>query len=300
MLIKKFESYTQLPKKVFPTDKCVHYNSLSELFKKHGLDEREYKNNSKKDFWSGFIHGKMYKNVIFPEMKQSDVVPNSSNMVYGQEIFLLPKHYDDSNDKKIYDKKKKDFLNNMKKLLGSDYNEKELIKHVNFGNVKFNWVNDFLRVVYEEFKEYYQKDHLRVWLPKDTDDKPWIGYDFPHKYSLHGEKVSPNGVYYLSDIEEYIHDKYGISDDLLYDFLVKNQYIEGRYWERVWGFFFKDHTPSSGKLSRGDSKYGMKATENINHILNILEKDFSHDFVGGSYISGLPVFVDYYKKIKDY
>jgi hypothetical protein len=26
----------------------------------------------------------------------------------------------------------------------------------------------------------------------------------------------PNGVYYLSDIEKYINDKYGIADTLLY------------------------------------------------------------------------------------
>jgi hypothetical protein len=46
----------------------------------------------------------------------------------------------------------------------------------------------------------------------------------------------PNGVYYLSDIEKYINDKYGIADTLLYNFIIDNSYIEGRYWEKVWSF----------------------------------------------------------------
>jgi hypothetical protein len=50
-------------------------------------------------------------------------------------------------------------------------------------------------------------------MPKD---KLWSldWYDYPHKYNIVGDMDRPNGVYYLSDIEKYINDKYGIADTL--------------------------------------------------------------------------------------
>lgn len=45
----------------------------------------------------------------------------------------------------------------------------------------------------------------------------------------------------------------------------------------------------------GFGQYGMEPTENILHILNIIEKDF--DIKSTNY-SGFPIYIDYYKKIE--
>jgi hypothetical protein len=43
--------------------------------------------------------------------------------------------------------------------------------------------------------------------------------------------------------------------------------------------------------------YGMEPTENISHILNIIEKDFG-DEINGTEYEGFPIYVDYYKKVE--
>jgi hypothetical protein len=300
MKIEKFESYSNIPEKKFPTGKCIHYNSLTKVFEQNNLNEREYLNDHNKDFWSKFIHDKMYKNVVFPNTKMKDIDPKMYNMVYKEEVFLLPKSYDSSNDEEIYKKNKNYFFKRMKELMGDKYDEDILKRNINFGVKKFDWVNDFLKVAYDKYKQYYENGYLRVWMPPDVEYDNWEGYDYPHKYDIVSDLAHPNGVYYLSDIEKYIDYKYGISDDKLYEFLIKNEYIEGRYWERVWNFSYgyKDGKLDTTKLSRGRKKYGMLATENINHILNIIEKEFKDELITNSkYESGLPVYVDYYKKV---
>jgi hypothetical protein len=62
-----------------------------------------------------------------------------------------------------------------------------------------------------------------------------VGMVSTQKYNIVGDRWITNGVYYLSDIEKY-NDKYGIADTLLYNFIIDNSYIEGRYWEKVWSF----------------------------------------------------------------
>jgi len=41
----------------------------------------------------------------------------------------------------------------------------------------------------------------------------------------------------------------------------------------------------------------MEPTENITHILNILENEFG-DEINGSDYEGFPVYIDYYKKVE--
>ena len=40
----------------------------------------------------------------------------------------------------------------------------------------------------------------------------------------------------------------------------------------------------------------MEPTENILHMLNIIEKDFGDEIQGTDY-EGFPIYVDYYKKV---
>lgn len=285
--------------KKFPTDKAIHYNSLSNLFQEKGLDERVHNHDNNKDFWYYYIHSKLYKNTVFPKFKIIDLFGNGDKLIEKEAVFLLPRRYDHSDDLNKYKEMKEQFHKEMKLLMGNKYDEKTLNENVNFGPKDFSWVNDFLDVVYERYSQFYQDGYLRVWMPADVDYNPWKGYDYPHKYNTVGDLVRPNGVYYLSDVEKYIDDKYGIQDDQFYYFIISNQYIEGRYWERIWniGYDYAKSKLDTSKLSRGS--FGLKATENINHMLNIIEKDFKEDLVTNSdYESGLILYIDYYKKVK--
>jgi hypothetical protein len=51
-------------------------------------------------------------------------------------------------------------------------------------------------------------------MPKDASYDHWLVWIITHKYNIVGDMDRPNGVYYLSDIEKYINDKYGIADTL--------------------------------------------------------------------------------------
>ena len=253
--------------------------------------------------------------IVFTKMKdiegwskegQND--PRYEKFIFGESVFLLPISYDPSGDKEEYKNKKKNFYDKMRdfaRQMGKSQSEedkfmKDLEKNVNFGPSGYDWANTFLKIIHDKLGQYYQNGKLRVWFPKDSDYDPWEGMGYPHKYNIVGDLENPNGVYYLSDIEKFIDDKYGISDDLLYKFVIDNQYIEGRYWERVWSFPTenrKDGGGSPNKLQKsGFGKWGMEPTENILHILNIIEKEFGDEINGNDY-GGFTVYVDYYKKV---
>jgi len=132
------------------------------------------------------------------------------------------------------------------------------------------------------------------------DYDPWKGLDYPHKYNIVGHLDRPNGVYYLSDIERYIDDKYGIKDDLFYQFIINNQYIEGRYWERVWSLSTEDKNgKDTGNILQKSNfgEYGMEPTEDIFHMLNIIQQDFGDEIKSTDY-EGFPIYIDYYKKVE--
>ena len=278
-------------KKKFPTCKAINYNYISHILEKYGMDEAPI---GEPSFWTDFIHKKLYDTVTFPNIKLSDLEPRMGGMIMTESIFSLPKHYDSSNDLEDYNLRKKQFWDNMTEIVSKE--ELETIKKsqsVNFGPKSLEFANEYLKVIYDELSEYYINDKLMVWMPHDLDtDSHWVTYDYPHKYDLDSDIISPNGVYYLSDIEEYLKKKYGLEDELFYKFIVDNMYIEGRYWERVW---YINH--DNGILKRLGGKYGMDATENIDKILSVLEKDFNEEFTGSLYKPGLLIYVDYYKKI---
>jgi hypothetical protein len=125
--------------------------------------------------------------------------------------------------------------------------------------------------------------------------------DYPHKYNVVGDLDRPNGVYFLSDIEKFIDDKYGIKDELFYKFIIDNQYIEGRYWERVWSLKtenFEKEGGSENKLQKSNfGKWGMEPTEKILGMLGIIEHEFGDEIQGNDY-EGFPIYIDYYKKIE--
>lgn len=316
--IKKFKIFEEVvlkPVKKFPTDKAVHWNYLMEILKEAGIDPYEdlkgRRDSRLIDFCFAKCSGK--DSIVFPKdiegwSKEGQNDPRYEKFIFGESVFLLPISYDPSGDNEEYKNKKKSFYDKMRdftRQMGKSQSEedkfmKDLEKNVNFGPSGYDWANTFLKIIHDKLGQYYQNGKLRVWFPKDSDYDPWEGMDYPHKYNIVGDLENPNGIYYLSDIEKFIDDKYGISDELLYKFIIDNQYIEGRYWERVWSFpteNLKDGGGSSNKLQKsGFGKWGMEPTENILHILNIIEKEFGDEINGNDY-GGFPVYVDYYKKV---
>lgn len=291
---KLFEELVNKPIKKLPTDKAIHWNYLLLILEENGIDPQELVKGQINTGFCDFCFKKCSGNLMFPNKKDMD---NSSykDFIFGESVFLLPEKYDSSDDLKNYNKIKKDYLDKMLdfsiKMGKSSKEQEEFVKnaekHTNFGPNNYDWVNKSLKILHDKLGEYYKDGNLRVWFPFDADDDGWEIYDYPHRYDTNLDR--PNGIYYLSDIEKYIDDKYGIKDDLFYDFIINNNYIECRYWERVWSLRIENNTLKK----RNFGKYGMEPTENITHILNIIEKDFKNDINGE-----FPIYIDYYKKIE--
>ena len=306
---KLFEEAGIKPVKKFPTDKAIHFNYLEGILKSAGIDMYREGRNSTSFF--DFCFKKCSKDVVFPNRKDNVGWDDSryDEFIFGESVFLLPESYDSSRDAEESIQKKKNFLDKMRdfaKEMGKSKEEQDKFvedaeKHTRFGPDSFESNNKALKVIHDELGQYYKDGKLRVWLPKDRDYDAWEGYDYPHKYNVVGDLDRPNGVYFLSDIEKYIDDRYGIKDDLFYQFIINNEYIEGRYWERVWSLtteFTSEGEGAKDKLKKsGFGKWGMEPTENILHMLNIIEKDFGDEIQGTEY-EGFPIYIDYYKKVE--
>jgi hypothetical protein len=300
-----FEESVSKPVKKFPTEPAVHLNYLEKILKEAGIDM--YSNRDKSFFKFCFDKCSSKDSVVFPNRKDSEGWDDAryEKFIFGESVFLLPISYDSSNDAADADKSKKNFLDKMRdfaKQMGKDEDQfvKDAEKNVRFGPTSYEWANNYLKIIHDKLGQYYKDGKLRVWLPKDTDYDAWEGMDYPHKYNIVGDLDRPNGVYYLSNIEKYIDDKYGIKDDLFYKFIIDNEYIEGRYWERVWSLTTEYTSEGKGakdKLKKSNfGKYGMEPTENILHMLNIIEKDFGDEISGTDY-EGFPIYIDYYKEV---
>lgn len=305
---KVFESGNAKPVKKYPTEKAVHFNSIIELLKEKGLDPYNLSGGSRGEGIQDFFFEKCSQNnIVYPNNKEQDIRKGRidsdlyKKFIFGESVFLIPTEYDSSNDEVNHIEKKRSFIQRMKDMMSPTKSPDEMDKFVKdlessvyYGVNSYEWANPALKIIHDKYSQYYKDGKLRVWFPKDRDYDPWEGYDFPHKYNVVGHLDRPDGVYYLSDIEKYIWSKYGIKDDDFYEYIIQNEYIEGRYWERVWSLRVDEKNP--GKFERKGGTYGMDATENINHMLNIIEKDFNGEITATDY-EGFTIYVDYYKKI---
>jgi len=315
---KLFEESITKPTRKFPTEPAVHWNYLMGILEKAGLDPNDdlvkgRRSTSFQNFCFAKCSGR--DNVVFPKMldiegwsKQEREDIRYEKFIFKESVFLLPESYDPSNDAVEYDQRKRGFLDKMRdfaKQMGKSKDEQDKFvqdaeKHTSFGPSGYDWINPALKIIHDKLGKYYKDGKLRVWFPEDRDYDPWVGMDYPHKYNVAGDLDRSNGIYYLSDIEKYIDDKYGIKDDLFYKFIIDNQYIEGRYWERVWSLSTEDENgkDTGNKLQKSNfGKWGMEPTEDILHMLNIIEKDFGDEIQSTDY-EGFPIYVDYYKKVE--
>lgn len=310
---KVFEEAGIKPVKKFPTEKAIHFNYLEGILKEAGIDMYQDIMGKRSTSFFNFCFDKCSgkSDLVFPNRKDSEGWDDAryEKFIFGESVFLLPESYDSSGDAEESIQKKKSFLDKMRdfaKEMGKSKEEqdkfvKDAETYTHFGPSGYEWANPGLKVIHDELGQYYKDGKLRVWFPKDRDYDPWEGYDYPHKYNVVGHLDRPNGVYLLSDIEKYIDDRYGIKDDLFYQFIINNEYIEGRYWERVWSLtteFTSEGKGAKDKLKKSNfGQYGMEPTENILHMLNIIEKDFGDEIQGTAY-EGFPIYVDYYKEVE--
>lgn len=189
--------------------------------------------------------------------------------VESQSVVMLPKTYDNSNDNLEYKKKKLKFIKSMEEF-GHKMDD-DALKHVHFGTSDFGWVNEFLAYLYDKYKQHYINGYLPI-FNDFKDECYWIKnqVDFPYPKA-----------YYLSDIERYLNTDYDIDTDDLYEWICKDIYIEGRYWER----FFK-YEPTLELYN------GTKASKNVEAAIGLIKAEL--DFDGDEF----PLFIDYYKGIK--
>ena len=309
----EFKKYTKMTDKAtekYPVDyKCTFIYDIAEKLEKRGIDV--YKLGKIKKTKSGYEHwNSLYEwinkklqadNTIYPNQRTIDLFPSMTDyktLSEGNSVVLLPIHYDSSKDEEIF---KKEYEISRNKLIEYAKNrlktDEELQQHikdidanVDFGVSSFEWVNIALDAIYEDYKQYYVDGYLKVWLPQDWD----YGNEFAENEDGDTEHDYPiKKMIFLSELEDYLKTNYGLSDNSFYEYIIANDYIEGRYWEIASGLCCgKDY-----KFPRKNSQYGMDATPEIDKMLGIIETEFIDIMKGNK--EYLPIYVDYFKKIKD-
>jgi cytidyltransferase-like protein len=111
-----------------------------------------------------------------------------------------------------------------------------------------------------------------------------IGIIYPGVNRLYYEKEKYwprlEKAYFLSDLEKWIEDTFDINTTGFYEWILDCQYIERRYWERVWEYHIEDETFRK-----------TKANKNIMQINEILRQLYK--------VKIMPIFIDYYKDYND-
>jgi hypothetical protein len=308
---KIYESMTSLPIERYPVNyECTHIYDISDKLEKYGLKLTNLRpkvptKNEYHDFnFYNFIGKKIQKeNTIFPKLRLCDEPNRSkddrmSDYTDPGSVILLPRYYDSSKDeenhKKYVEDSKNKLIDNFKLLYKGDKLKdaiSNIDKHVNFGVSSFEWANIALDKIYEEYKQYFNGNYLRVWSPYDNDTNTSFD-DNPGENTEHGYPIRK--MLHLSDIEKYLESNYDLSDDLFYQFVIHNNYVENRYWEKPLGLFLDKNM----QFIRLGGKYGMDATPTINSMLGILEMEYKH-LIQNNRNELFPIYIDYYKKIKD-
>jgi len=282
---KTFEQNYYKPSFKRPIDyKCLNIDMV--------LDELSEEDNT--FFWKWFNRANNDDkiNVIFPEKEiweESYEFQKKQYEPYGmkaikqkfiekQAIFKLPRFYDGSNDKKNYDDRKKSFFSDMKdsfqkrKIPWTKETEKDFADNVDFGEQKFERINTILEKIYDKYPEHYDDDTIKCW--HNYEDEPDIDFDYP---VLDYEKKA----LYLSELIEWIKT-FDMNTNGFYEWILRSQYIEGRYAWRVWQYDLDE------KNFRKE-----KAPENILQINEMLKQLYKVDITQ----DGLAIYFDFHKDV---
>lgn len=282
------------PQLKYPVEKCLDFNRFHYEMDKQGLDLTDIpiqpygnKNVSRKS--GNFYELLNTMDPIFPELtswKLYDEKQRKENKRFGiphtpyryserEAIYELPIKYDSSNDYANWVEKRVKFFDNMKimaKLRGkkqTEEDEKMYDDHVDFGPKSYDWYNIVLDKLYELYPQHYKNGKIKIWHNDDDFDEGKQMWDYPY-----------DKAYFLSDLEKWIEDTFNIDTTGLYEWILDNQYIERRWWNRVWYYDIANETFRK-----------QKATENIKQINELLKQMFKTE--------SMPIYVDYYKEYSD-
>lgn len=312
--LKEFKNYkkmTDKPIEKYPVDyKCTFIYDIAEKLESKGIDvyklgkSRKTKSSYDRDnSLYSWIHNKLQQdNTIYPNEKTIDIYPKMTDyktIAEGNSVVLLPMHYDSSADEEIHRKEVEKAMKNFREVAKQKYGDdeekintfiKQIEANVDFGGSgSYDWVNIALDAIYEEYKEFYVDGCLKVWLPKDWDCGNYFAEN-DGENTEHGYPIKK--MIFLSELEEYLKTNYDLSDDLFYQYICSNDYIEGRHWENPSGLSCdKDY-----KFPRKGGKYGMDATPEIDKMLGIIETEFVDMVKDKEYLN---IYVDYYKTVED-
>lgn len=302
---------TNLPIEKYPLNyKCTHVYDISDKLKeKYGLNLTNLKpdtptKNEYHDFnFYDFVSKKIQKeNTLFPDRR---IIEDAGDDVRYEEytdtgsVVLIPMRYDSSNDNEVHKKQKEEGRNKLINIFRNLYKGdklknaiEDIDQHVDFGRPNFEWSNIALDAIYKEYKQYFKNGYLRVWFPYDNDYDATFMFN-KSEDSSHGYPVRK--LLHLSEIEKYLETNYNLSDELFYQYIINNNYVEGRYWEKPYNLYLeKDKT-----FTRKGGEYGMDANDTIDKMLSVLEmefKDIIHEHIKGDEV--LEIYIDYYKPIK--
>jgi len=203
---------------------------------------------------------------------------NRYKFLEKKAIFELPKSYDASNDKKDYEKRKKNFLQDMKELLnssGKKWNaetEKSYTDNVNFGEKNFEKINTILEKIHNKYSQYYGEDTIKCWF--NYEDEPENAFDYP-------ELDHENEGLFLSELINWI-ESLGLDSKNFYEWILRTQFVEGRYAFRIWNYDLDDINYRK-----------EKATENIRQINEMLRQLYKDDIDDNC----IPIYFDFYKDV---
>ncbi len=318
------------PTKKFPTERCLNITNVRNYIEQkykidfYNLQPGVPTRNEYHDFnLFNFIPAKCMEDLLYPLIKPEDIDKENAyrykDHIGGQSVVLIPAFYDSKHDladhmsKKIEGKQK--LLNMMKDTFKSkkeqtDF-ENNMDKHIDFGPTDFSWANIALEAIHKEFSQYYIDGRLRIWYPDNKCEYEWKEdvYEYPHRFNVVGHRDShyTDGVYYFTDIVNYIDQKYGLYNEKqwksitskLYEYIIRNEYIEGRYYERIWSLQCEEGS-TERKFKRKGGKYGMDATKEIDQLLSIIEHDFSDDILlnASEYHGEFPIYMDTFQLVK--
>ena len=218
---------------------------------------------------------------MFAGMEDQGVKAMKNPYLDYQSVFTLPIKYDSSEDKENAKKSKQEFMDNMKKMTlarGKKWDEKTYLDNVKFEPESYEYINQFLSVVHKHFGEHYKNGVIKCWKKGDKDTKGIFDYP-PLDYE--------NEAYHLSELEKWI-ESFDMDVTGWYEWILRYNYVEGRYWQRIWGYDLID------KNFRKE-----EAPENIKQINELLRQLYKIGDTDNPEGEQFPIFVDYYKKIDD-
>jgi hypothetical protein len=278
------------PQLKYPVDKCLDFYMFASYLESKGVDltelpTEEYGTKQIKRNTGNFYELLNTMDPIFPKLsswKKYDEIQAKKIKAFGiphttyryseyMGVYELPIKYDSSQDYSNWVEKRINFFDNMKKMKElqgkkwTEEDEKLYSNGVSFGPQNLDWYNIVLDELYKSYPQYYKNGKIKIWHDKDEFSGHKQIWDYPLDKS-----------YFLSDLEKWIDDTFDIDTTGFYEWILDSQYIERRYWERVWEYDIEDETFRK-----------TKANENIMQINEILRQLYK--------VNSMPIYIDYYK-----